>query len=92
MNPGDPTQGAECLLNRAAGEPRSILVRKKEGSLTVREVAAPAEGYMGIQHLGKLWPNRNQTAFIKLALRAFVWVKPRAEVPGLPRNIGHSAV
>ena len=59
-------QGVECLLNGAAGERRSILVRKKEGILTFRKVAAPAEGYMGIQHLGKLWSNRDQTAFIEL--------------------------
>jgi len=62
MNPGDTTQGVECLLNGAAGKRRSILVRKKERILTFRKVAAPAEGYMGIQHLGKLWSNRDQTA------------------------------
>jgi len=29
---------------------------------------------------------------LKKALRAFVWVNSRAEMPGLPGNIGHSAV
>ena len=61
-------QVATGLLSadQISGPLRSILVRKKEGILTFRKVAAPAEGCMGVQHLGKLWSNRDQTAFIEL--------------------------
>ena len=44
MDPGDAPQGVECRLNGAAGEPRSVPVRKKEGGLALRKAAAPTQG------------------------------------------------
>ena len=66
MDPGDTPQRVECCLNCAAGEPRAVPVRQKEGSLALRKPAAPPQGHVVRQHRCKLRSNRNQTALVEL--------------------------
>ena len=66
VDPGDPPQGVKRRLNSAAGEPRSVPVRKEVGVLPSLKVATQAPGHIGLQHLCKLRPDRRQAALIEL--------------------------
>ena len=66
VDPSDPPQGVKRLLNSAAGEPRSVPVRKEVGLLPSLKVATQARGHIGLQHLCKLRPDRRQAALVEL--------------------------
>jgi adenine-specific DNA-methyltransferase len=67
----------------------------KEGENSVAIVFGPADGAISstfVLEAAREAYARNFDRLYFLALRAFVWVNSRAEMPELPRNIGHSAV
>jgi hypothetical protein len=66
MDPGDTPQRVECGLNGAAGEPRAVPVRQKEGSLALRKPATPPQRHIVRQHCCKMRSDRNQTALVEL--------------------------
>src|SRR4029077_2590920 len=66
MDLGDTPQRVECGLDGAAGEPRAVAVRQKEGSLALRKTAAPPQRHVVRQDRCKLRSDRNQTALVEL--------------------------
>lgn len=66
MDSGDTPRRVECGLNGAAGEPRAVPIRQKEGSLALGKLAAPPQRHVVGQDCCKLRSDRNQTALAEL--------------------------